>query len=339
MKRRLSKGIRLLLMLAALTAVLCMHAFAYDLYETTKADVPVWSEASSLSKEIRKLSKKGTKISIVSTKTNIAGNLWGKTVMDTWIYMGNLKKSSASLPETGGYRVIKDDVPLRTKPTSNLKGVKFLDKGDQITIKSVYYNDVGNLWGTTSDGYAIYMGNVEYVGHVHKGAMCGMPKTSYKTIDESYHQKIVKAGDDLCSCGYVMKEGATTKTKEAHTFKNGACTACGQKAPHQHKAIKCANPTTTYEKLSESKHYKIVKAGDELCSCGAVVKAGATTRTKEAHTFKNGKCSACGQAEKHQHVAVMCGMPTTTYEQLSDSQHYKVVKAGDDLCSCGQVMK
>ena len=312
-----------------------VFAASAGLYSANKADVPVWSEPSSSSTKIRTLSK-GTLISIVSTTINAANNEWGKTANGTWIYMGNLDKSNKPLPATGLYITIKADVPLRKIPASAAKIEKTLGNNVLVTITSTFYNDVGNEWGNTSDGYVIYMGNIEK--HTHKAVMCGVGSTKYEQNNDTTHKKIVDDGGELCSCGAVVVAPKISTTTENHTFSNGKCTKCGAIEKHTHNAVMCGAGSTKYEQVNDTTHKKIIDDGEELCSCGAVVVAPKISTTTENHTFSNGKCTKCGAIEKHTHKAVMCGVGSTKYEQNNDVNHKKIVDDGGELCSCGAVV-
>lgn len=194
------------------------------LYVTAKAEVPVWSQASSGSAQIRLLPLNAY-VSIVSTVTNAAGNPWGKTVNGTWIYMGNLKATTKALPSTGLYITIADSVPLRYEPAASATTVKSLGRDKCLAITDTYYTDTGNPWATTSDGYVVYMGNIEK--HSHTATACGPPRTSYATVTGAYHQKTVYNGDLLCRCGHIVGQGTTTITDETHGFLNNTCIHCG----------------------------------------------------------------------------------------------------------------
>lgn len=219
---------------------------ASELYVTNKADVPVWSDASSKSTQIRKLPK-DTLVTIQSKITNSAGNPWGKTVNGSWIYMGNLNKSNKSYPATGTYETNKSDVPLRTVPASGGKILKRLSKGRIVNVNSTFYNDVGNPWGNTSDGYVIYMGNL--TKHIHVASACSLEKNiSYVKYDANKHKRI-SYYDDLCSCGAIVKQNIKSERLENHAFgKNGVCTSCGYEfqvkpVPHKETMKAIANGT------------------------------------------------------------------------------------------------
>jgi hypothetical protein len=156
MKRLL---VAIIIVTIILTTVPTVMASSGTLYETKKSGVPIWSEASSYSKQIRKLDK-GKLVTIVSTRKNRAGSLWGKTVNNSWIYMGNLKRSSKALPAKGDYVTSKGDVPLRHIPAAGGKVQKYLPKDTKVKIVSTFYTDTGVPWGSTSDKYVVYMGNL-----------------------------------------------------------------------------------------------------------------------------------------------------------------------------------
>lgn len=165
------------------------------LYETKKDGVPVWSEASSYSKQIKKLDK-GKFITIVSTSRNSSGNLWGRSVNGTWIYMGNLKKSSKALPATGDYVTDKADVPLRYVPAAGGKIEKYLPKGAKVKVVSTYYTDTGLPWGTTSDKYVVYMGNLTKAAESKMESIDILAPLSDKECTDIYVQLIKGAAKE-----------------------------------------------------------------------------------------------------------------------------------------------
>ena len=148
---------------------------------TNKSGTPVWSSDSSKSTKIRTLVA-GKYLTIVSTSTNSAGNDWGKTVNNTWIYMGNLKKSNVSAGSKGLYMAIKNDVPLRDVPESAGKILATMSKGDTIDIKTTCFNDAGNPWGEgkyKDKTYVVFMDNL------------------------AAHQHVYSDDSDICECGAV----------------------------------------------------------------------------------------------------------------------------------------
>lgn len=301
---------------------------ASDLYITNKADVPVWSEASSKSTQIRKLPKDAL-VTITSTKINSAGNPWGKTVNGSWIYMGNLNKSNKSLPSTGTYVTNKNDVPLRTIPASGGKILKQLSTGTLVTIKSTFYNDVGNPWGNTSDGYVIYMGNL--TKHVHVAAACSFERNiSYANHDANKHKRI-SYHDEICSCGAVVKQNIKNERLENHTFgNNGVCTSCGyefqlKSVPHMETMKAVADgtkvrkapygiPATEYKTIGKDSLVQIISMTTNShgnlwykTNDGYWIYSENLTKVipaKCSHKYDSaGKCSLCGEEFKLQLTA------------------------------------
>lgn len=80
-------------------------------------------------------------------------------------------------------------------------------------------------------------------------------------------------------CGHDV-----TSAKEAHTYKDGACTACGRKEDKEHEHT--FGDTYEYDKDG---HWK-------KATCGHNV-----TTDKEAHTYENGACTVCGRKEEQTH--------------------------------------
>ena len=81
-------------------------------------------------------------------------------------------------------------------------------------------------------------------------------------------------------CGHDV-----TTAKEAHTYVNGACSACGRKedgAEHEHTFPE------TYE-YDKDGHWKQANCGHNV------------TTDREAHTYVNGVCSVCGRKEEQTH--------------------------------------
>lgn len=65
--------------------------------------------------------------------------------------------------ESVTYITTRDGVPLREKPLGNdTISDRIPSKGTKVDIDALTYNIHGNLWALTSEGYAIYTGNLEY---------------------------------------------------------------------------------------------------------------------------------------------------------------------------------
>ena len=69
------------------------HATAASIsyYQTSKADVPIWSAASSSSTKRRTEAVSGTVLKVVGSTINSAGNKWYKLSDGNWVYSGNVK--------------------------------------------------------------------------------------------------------------------------------------------------------------------------------------------------------------------------------------------------------
>lgn len=186
MKKKLSLLFAILFTLCLAFFIMPQSAFALasgSTYVTINSNgTPVWSSDSSKSNKIRTLAA-GKYVTIVATKINSAGNDWGKTVNNTWIYMGNLKKSNVNAGSKGRYMAVKNDVPLRNVPESDGYILAKMSKGDLIEIKETCFNDVGNPWGEgtyKNKTYIVYMNNLT----VHK--------------EHTYNND-----SDICDCGAV----------------------------------------------------------------------------------------------------------------------------------------
>lgn len=63
---------------------------------------------------------------------------------------------------------------------------------------------------------------------------------------------------------------------------------------HNHMAVMCGQPGTSYEAVSDKEHNVYFYNGDELCKCGYKVANGTTTSKTEAHKFEGTVCKSCG---------------------------------------------
>lgn len=203
---------------------------------------------------------------------------------------------------------------------------KVMSKGDTFRTNEAHTFDANNKCTKCS-----------YVKHVHAFAKKGVQSLTYMSIDETKHTKVDYPGDDLCSCGYVIKKATPIKTYENHTFDtNYQCTKC--KHVHKHTAFSCGVGNTKYEQKDASNHIKVVISGDTTCSCGAVVSKGTTSKVSEWHTFgDNNKCTYCGY-QKHVHKVDKTGVNSISYMMIDDNQHSKVDYPGAQICSCGYII-
>ncbi len=70
---------------------------------------------------------------------------------------------SVSSMTAATYQAVKNDVPVRNRPYSPEKIVKYLSKGTQVTVVASGKNSIGNLWYKLSDNTWIYSKNLEKV--------------------------------------------------------------------------------------------------------------------------------------------------------------------------------
>ena len=133
----------------------------------TIAPTPVWTEPTSTgtSRRIRILNACGEDmklITIVEIITNRFGNDWGRTVNDTYVFMGNLTDDWGNKYQIDDFvAVVRARTPVRTTPAREARAVAHWEVGRRATIVNVYYNDRGSEWWTTSCGHQVYSGNLD----------------------------------------------------------------------------------------------------------------------------------------------------------------------------------
>lgn len=127
----------------------------------TLADAMLY-DRPSLQGEAKYSLSKGKYVSITDFQTDLGGNIWGRTVNNTWILM-SLVQNVEGIPKfTDDYVAIKDNVPLRMLPSASDSTIMVLNQGDQVTIVNQFYNDRGNLWGELETGYVVFMENLKF---------------------------------------------------------------------------------------------------------------------------------------------------------------------------------
>ncbi len=161
-----------------LSFALSVSAASVTYYQTSKTNVPVWSEANSSSKKIKTISSSGTVVKVVDSKRNIYGNLWYKLSDGTWVYSDNIKKHNHSL--AGGVCTAKScgyEYPLKvtamnadfvvvnsggakvwSKPysTGNSKHLRTASHNSVLRVTGKVSNAHGNVWYRISDGNWVY---------------------------------------------------------------------------------------------------------------------------------------------------------------------------------------
>ena len=153
-------------------------------YQTTKADVPIWSQSKSTSPSVKKRTEaySGTVLKVIGSTRNSSGNLWYQLSDKNWVYSGNVTKhnhaykggictgrscgyewpytiSSAS----GTFQVTNSSGgKVWSRPYSNNStNTKTLAYGSAHTINGKTTNKDGNVWYRLSSGGWIWSGNVK----------------------------------------------------------------------------------------------------------------------------------------------------------------------------------
>ena len=189
---------------------LSVSAASVTYYQTNKADVPIWSEASSKSTKVKTISTSGTVLKVIGTTTNSSGNLWYKLNDGTWVFSGNTTKHNHSY-NSGGYCTGRDcgyEWPYSissasgTYQVTNSSGAKVwsrpysnnsthlrtLSSGSALTINGKTTNKEDNLWYRLSDGGWVFSGNVEqrFAIYFNANGGSGAPGTQYVLKNTSF---------------------------------------------------------------------------------------------------------------------------------------------------------
>lgn len=184
-KKHSEKCFALLTVLLLLACGMIVTAFAAEnsYYETAKASVPIWSEASSKSTQVRTVKKSGTVLIVTESKKNSAGNLWYHLEDGNWVYSGNVKKHSHTYPSgSGGYCaasgcgfefVLKESsykkilaavkeggTPVMNRPYADKsEQLRTASVGEKLDVVASAANARGNVWYKLSDGSWVYSKN------------------------------------------------------------------------------------------------------------------------------------------------------------------------------------
>ncbi len=157
------------------------QAASVTYYQTSKTEVPIWSEASSKSTKIRTVSSQGTVLKVTGSTTNSAGNLWYKLSDGTWVFSGNVTRHTHAY--TGGIcngNGCGYEYPLTvsgysgTFVVTNTSGAKIWSRpyskksshirtaghNSVLTITHKTTNEETNLWYKLSDGNWVFSENV-----------------------------------------------------------------------------------------------------------------------------------------------------------------------------------
>lgn len=240
-------------------------------YQTNKADVPIWSSASSKSTKIRTVSAQGTVLKVTGSTTNSAGNLWYQLSDGYWVFSGNVTSHSHSY--TGGictgngcgyewsyttayawgtYVVTNTDgAAVWSRPYSkNSTRVTTAAYGSAHTVVAKTTNQEGNLWYKLSTGYWIYSGNVAQRFTVSYNANGGSGAPAEQNVVSGSYLTISSAKPTRT--GYVFQGWSTSPSATSANYKAG----------------------TSYKFTSSATLYAVWKS----CS----------------HSYTGGICSSCG---------------------------------------------
>ncbi|MCL2188268.1 MAG: hypothetical protein FWC16_04300 [Defluviitaleaceae bacterium] len=131
----------------------------------TAGRTPVWSHPTeSYPSERIRILPALTPITIVEVFCPLFGNeVWGRTVNGTYVYMSNIgeRKGVSPIPPAEFTATTIVRTPIRTTPAREGTIRCRWNVGRRVTVVSIYFNDRGHEWWTTSCGYEVYSGNFE----------------------------------------------------------------------------------------------------------------------------------------------------------------------------------
>ncbi len=217
-----------------------VNAASVTYYQTSKADVPIWSSASSKSTKIRVEAYTGTTLKVVGSTVNSSGNTWYRLSDGYWVFSGNVTKHSHSYKggictgrncgyEWGysvnghyGYFVVTNSsgAKIWSRPYSN-NSTHLWTAG----YNSVLYivgrtsNQEGNVWYRLSDGSWVFSGNViqRYTVSYSANGGSGAPGGQY-----AYQgQYMTVSGTKPSRTGYIFQGWSTSSGASSASYKSG----------------------------------------------------------------------------------------------------------------------
>lgn len=186
-------------------------SMASTVYETKKANVPVYKKPYDTSAKIKTLKAKGTTISIIGKATNNEGKLWYLTSDSSWVSSNNITKNLLMNPGNA-FSTIKDKFVLRVVD-SNKKGVA------NATVS------FGNQTGTTNA-----QGYVE-LGYVNSKLDLTISASNYETVTRNSYMMpvlrtdtitISKAGSAEITSAILTRSGKYTDVMHTEVIMNQA---------------------------------------------------------------------------------------------------------------------
>ena len=197
MKKRLFALLLLVVMVFGLLPV-PGHAATVYYFQTNKANVPIWTQASSGSTQYRVIGSANTVLKVVASTKNAAGNLWYQLTDGTWVYSGNVSSHTHSY--FGGIcsnSTCRYEYPYSvsgysaTVEVCNTAGAKIWSRpysNNSTHMRTAAYGSVlsiigkttnigsdgkpDNLWYKLSDGSWVFSGNVTTHYHSYFGGIC-----------------------------------------------------------------------------------------------------------------------------------------------------------------------
>ena len=158
----------------------------------------------------------------------------------------------------------------------------------------------------------------------------------YESVDDATHTKRVDAAVTvICDdCGETVSEKTEqgTPASEAHTYKDGVCTACDHACAHADVTNGEPQTTTGYAATDAAHTATTTTVTAWTCNtCGETGEDEAVeTAEAEAHTYEPDgenayKCSVCEHVCAHEGATVTEEKGETLYEDLTDATHTPVV--------------
>ncbi len=198
-------------------------------YQAVKDDVPVRNRPYSPESIIKSLSK-GTKVTVVASGKNSAGNLWYKLNDGTWVYSGNLEK----VKEEKASSTLS--INVTQYPTSITKGSSFGLRGDISSnynissIKGYVINSSGSTVMSTSDYPDKKSVNIRYINlneDMYFGDLSSGKYTLQVVVKDDSGKKIT------WERSFEVKSETKQETSCSHSSYDsyGKCKNCGKEYP------------------------------------------------------------------------------------------------------------
>ncbi len=291
------------LMLMTLFSGVSFAATCY--YETINADTPIHSEPYGSSKTVRTIPRAGTVLTATGSTTNKYGNVWYRLSDGNYVWSSNVRThthTAAACSETKSrsYQqkdasshwvfsyydevcscgaVVQANASMKTSESHSYTGGICSSCGYEwsYTVTSL---TAASYTVTNKDGCAVWSRPYSYNSTKKSVAAYGSTLTVVaKTTNQAGNLWYKLSGGSWIYSGNVSKSGSSSSSS--------------QSSSHTHKAAACGpTKSESYQSIDESYHYAVA-VYDELCSCGAVVRANASSKTKQEHTYSGGICTSC----------------------------------------------